>query len=87
MRSYLITFKSKNKNQIIKHISSFPGYAKIKKDVWIVKTKLVHKELRDNFKSLLDEGEDLLFVIDVTGQAWAATNIPHNVPNWLKEEL
>ena len=28
MRSYLITFKSENKNQIIKHIASFPGYAK-----------------------------------------------------------
>lgn len=87
MRSYLITFKSENKKQIIKHIASFPGYAKIKEDVWIIKTKLEHKELRDNFKSLLNEVEDLLFVIDVTGQAWAATNIQHDVPNWLKEFL
>lgn len=87
MRSYLITFKSENKKQIIKHIASFPGYGKIKEDVWIIKSNLKHKELRDNFGSLLKEGEDLLFVIDVTGQAWAATNIPHDVPNWLKEFL
>lgn len=40
MRSYLITFKSENKNQIIKHIASFPGYAKIKEDVWIAQTNL-----------------------------------------------
>ena len=83
MRSYLITFKSENKNQIIKHIASFPGYAKIKEDVWIINTKLEHKELRNNFLSLLNEGQDLLFVIDVTGRAWAATNIPHEVPDWL----
>ena len=87
MRSYLITFKSENKKQIIKHIASFSGYAKIKEDVWIVQTNLGHKELRDNFISLLKEGEDLLFAIDVTGAAWAATNIPDSVPKWLKEYL
>lgn len=86
MRSYLITFKSENINQIIKHIASFPGYAKIKEDVWIIQTNLRHKELRDNFNSLL-RAEDLIFVIDVTGQAWASTNIPHDVSNWLKEFL
>ena len=87
MRSYLITFKSENKKQIFKHINSFPGYAKIKEDVWIIQTNLGHKELRDNFLSLLKEGEDLLFVIDVTGRAWAATNISHDVSHWLKEYL
>ena len=87
MRSYLITFKSENKNQIIKHIASFPGYAKIKKDVWIIQTNMKHKELRDNFNSLLKEGEDLLFVIDVTDQAWASLNIPNDVSNWLKKFL
>ena len=87
MRSYLIAFKSENKKQIIKHIGSFPGYAKIKEDVWIIQTNMWHKELRDNFESLLKEGEDLLFAIDVTGAAWAATNLPHDVPSWLKEYL
>ena len=87
MRSYLITFKSENKKQIIKHIVSFPGYAKIKGDVWIIKSNMRHKEIRDNFLSLLKEGEDLLFVIDVDGRAWAATNLPHDVPSWLKEFL
>ena len=87
MRSYLITFKSENKNQIIKHISSFPGYAKIKEDVWIIQTNMKHKELRDNFNSLLKEGVDLLFVIDVTDQAWASLNIPNEVSNWLKKFL
>lgn len=87
MRSYLITFKSENKNQIIKHIASFPGYAKIKEDVWIIQTNMKHKELRDNFNSLLKEGVDLLFVIDVTYQAWASLNIPNEVSNWLKKFL
>lgn len=87
MRSYLITFKSENKNQIIKHIVSFPGYAKIKEDVWIIQTNMKHKELRDNFNSLLKEGVDLLFVIDVTDQAWASFNIPNDVSNWLKKFL
>jgi hypothetical protein len=87
MRSYLITFKSENKNQIIKHITSFPGYAKIKEDVWIIQTNLKHKELRDNFNSLLKEREDLLFVIDVNGSAWASLNIPKDVPDWLKKFL
>ena len=87
MRSYLITFKSENKKQIIKHIASFPGYAKIKEDVWIIQTNLKHKELRNNFDSLLKEGEDLLFVIDVNNSAWAATNLSHDVSNWLKEFL
>ena len=87
MRSYLITFKSENKNQIIKHITSFPGYAKIKEDVWIIQTNMKHKELRDNFNSLLKEGVDLLFVIDVTEQAWASLNIPNEVSNWLKKFL
>jgi hypothetical protein len=35
----------------------------------------------------LKEGEDLLFVIDVNGSAWASLNIPNNVSNWLKEFL
>lgn len=87
MRSYLITFKSENKKQIIKHIASFPGYAKIKDDVWIIQTNMGRKELRNNFISLLKEGEDLLFAIDVTGAAWAATNITNNVSKWLKDYL
>ena len=87
MRSYLITFKSENKNQIIKHLASFPGYAKIKEDVWIIQTNLRHKELRDNFNSLLKDGEDLLFVIDVNGSAWASLNIQNDVSNWLKKFL
>lgn len=87
MRSYLITFKSENKKQIIKHIGSFPGYAKIKDDVWIIQTNMGHKELRDNFISLLKEGEDLLFVIDVNGSGWASLNIPNEVSNWLKKFL
>lgn len=87
MRSYLITFRSENKKQIIKHITSFPAYAKIKEDVWIIKTNLNNTEIRDNFKSLLKEGEDLLFVIYVDGSAWAATNIPNSVSKWLKEFL
>lgn len=87
MRSYLITFKSENKNQIIKHIASFPGYAKIKEDVWIIQTNMKHKELRDNFNSLLKDGEDLLFVIDVNGSAWASLNIQNEVSNWLKKFL
>ena len=87
MRSYLITFKSENKKQIIKHIASFPGYAKIKEDVWIVQTNMKHKELRDNFNSLLKDGEDLLFVIDVNGSAWASLNIQNEVSNWLKKFL
>jgi hypothetical protein len=87
MRSYLITFKSENKNQIIKHIASFPGYAKIKEDVWIIQTNMKHKELRDNFNSLLKDGEDLLFVIDVNGSAWASLNIQNDVSNWLKKFL
>ena len=87
MRSYLVVFKSENKKQIIKYITSFLGYAKIKEDVWIVQTNLGHKKLRDNFISFLKEGEDLLFAIDVTGAAWAATNLPHDVPSWLKEFL
>jgi hypothetical protein len=87
MRSYLITFKSENKEQIIKHIKSFSGYAKIKEDVWIIQTNMKHKELRDNFNSLLKDGEDLLFVIDVNGSAWASLNIPNDVSNWLKKFL
>lgn len=46
-----------------------------------------HKELRDNFNSLLKEGVDLLFVIDVSDQAWASLNIPNDVSNWLKKFL
>lgn len=87
MRSYLITFKSENKKQIIKHLASFPGYAKIKEDVWIIQTNLRTKELRDNFDSLLKKGEDLLFVIDVNGSAWASLNIPNDVSKWLKKFL
>lgn len=87
MGSYLITFKSENKKQIIKHITSFAGYAKIKEDVWIIQTNLKRKELRDNFNSLLKEGEDLLFVIDVNGSGWASLNIPNEVSNWLKKFL
>ena len=65
MGTYLLTFKSENKDQIIKHIKSFKNWAKIKEDVWCIYTSLNSKSIRDNFTSLLKEGQDLFFVINV----------------------
>ena len=56
MGTYLLVFKSENKDQIIKHIKSFKNWAKIKEDVWCIYTSLNSKGIRDNFTSLLKEG-------------------------------
>ena len=40
MGTYLLVFKSDNKEQIIKHIKSFKNWAKITEDVWCINTSL-----------------------------------------------
>lgn len=87
MGTYLLVFKSDNKEQIIKHIKSFKNWAKIKEDVWCINTSLNSKSIRDNFTSLLKEGQDLLFVINIDESGWTALNLPTDVVKWLKNAL
>lgn len=87
MEAYLLVFKSDNKDQIIKHIKSFNNWAKIKEDVWCIYTSLNSKSIRDNFTSLLKEGQDLFFVINIDESGWASLNLPKDVVKWLKNAL
>lgn len=87
MGAYLLVFKSENKDQITKHIKSFNNWAKIKEDVWCIYTSLNSKNIRDNFTSLLKEGQDLFFVINVDESGWASLNLPTDVVKWLKNAL
>ena len=87
MGTYLLVFKSENKDQIIKHIKSFKNWAKIKEDVWCISTSLKSTSIRDNFNSLLEEGKDLFFVINVDESGWASLNLPPDVVKWLKNTL
>ena len=43
--------------------------------------------IRDNFTSLLKEGQDLFFVINVDESGWASLNLPTDVVKWLKKAL
>ena len=87
MGTYLLVFKSENKDQIIKHIKSFKYWAKIKEDVWCICTSLNSKNIRDNFTSILKEGQDLFFIINVDESGWASLNLPPEVSKWLKDNI
>lgn len=51
---------------------------------WLIKTSMSPKELREDLKSYLDSGDELL-VIDVTGANWAARGFSSY--QWLHDNL
>ena len=48
---------------------------------------VAQKWIRDNFTSLLKEGQDLFFVINIDESGWASLNLPTDVVKWLKNAL
>lgn len=51
---------------------------------WLIKTSMSPKELREDLKSYLDSGDELL-IIDVTGATWAARGFSSY--QWLHDNL
>lgn len=53
---------------------------------WLVKTSLRPKQLRDDLRQYLDDGDELL-VIDVSGDPAAWTGFKPRGSEWLKSNL
>jgi hypothetical protein len=76
MRSIVIAYDlvgtsetSADYKRLIERIKSYPNWAKLQKSMWVVRTDLSAREVRDDVWRFMD-ADDRLFVCVLTGEAW-----------------
>ncbi|MGW3485501.1 hypothetical protein [Rhodococcus indonesiensis] len=72
--------------KLIEKLKSYGTWWHHLDSLWIVKTDASAKEMRDDLKTLIDAGDELL-VINITGDAAAWTGFNDRGSKWLKENL
>ncbi|MEB3790114.1 hypothetical protein [Acinetobacter sp. IK40] len=87
MTVYSVTYdliKSKDYTKMIDGIKkvSVDNWARPTKSQWIITSTKTAEQVKDFLKDYMDS-DDILFVIEVNGDRWAASNIPNDVTNWM----
>jgi len=63
------------------YLQGFSGWIKPHPAIYLIKTSISVTTIRDNLKKLVHEN-DRVFVVDVSGSAWATYNLP-KTSEWL----
>lgn len=85
-RVYLISIEIENlsiKKAITLELRSFPAWAKVMKDVWLVKSHLSASEIRDKLKIPMHSG-DKVFVMRAS-KGWAYRGV--TVGEWIRRNI
>ncbi|HXH36902.1 MAG TPA: hypothetical protein VNJ54_21175 [Plantibacter sp.] len=87
-RKYRISYDLKSPGRDYEPVYDYlNGFANTRplESVWIVKSTKTATTIRDEIKALTDSS-DALFVVDITGKAWAALRVG-TAAAWLKAPL
>jgi hypothetical protein len=76
---------SQDYEAVIDYIKSH-NWAKPLKSLWLIKTNKTTSTVRDELKSITD-ANDKIFVVNITGDAWATARISSDVTQWMKNNL
>lgn len=90
MKTFLITYTLDRFEELYPTIStkikSYPKWARISQNTWLIQTDESVSEVRSDLKATINEDGTIL-VIDVSSSAWATFAISKNVTNWMKENI
>lgn len=90
MRTHLISYDlvapGRNYETLYDFLKSFGTRAKPLESLYLVRTSLSAKEVRDKIKSYIDTNDKVL-VIDVTGDASAWKGLPDSTGAWIKKHM
>jgi hypothetical protein len=92
MRAFLISYdlgspeSSSDYQRITDYIKSNFDYVKPLYSQYLVATDKSTATVRDELKGINDSNDKIL-VIDVTGDGWASINLPSSVTDWMKAKM
>ncbi len=90
MNTYLISYDlirpGKDYTHLHEHLKSYGDWAKPLESVWLIKSNLGAEQLRNTVQTHMD-GNDRIFVVDVTSRAAAWDKLPADVSTWIKNKL
>lgn len=90
MESFLISFHLNDQGDYAKvseQIRSYPKWARIVDNVWIVLSDNKLTEIRESISSLIDSKGGSVLVVKVTHAAWATYSVEKEVTDWMKENI
>jgi hypothetical protein len=80
-----------HKEQFEVYLQSSNNFAKISETVWIIKTTTDPTHIRDDFRSLMLQGNPTpngkIMAIDLKKNAWASFGFTEDVNSWMKNNL
>lgn len=90
MKTLLISFTLNNSdrdyNSISETIRSYPKWARLLSNTWIIRTNDKIVDVRSRLSSTINEDGRIL-VIDVTNSGWATYAIDSDITHWMKENI
>lgn len=90
MDRYLISFRLDNKedyNQVSDNIRSYPKWARVMENVWIVQSDSKLTDVREGISSLIKESGGSVLVIKINGAAWGTYSVKKEITDWMKENI
>lgn len=90
MKSYLISFNLQNPAAHLQNVSTllrtFPKWACIKEDLWIVRSKDNIEDTRQKIVTAM-EGQGFVMVINISDDAWGTYAVDREITDWMKENI
>ncbi len=90
MKSYLISFNLQNPTAHLQNVSTilrtFPKWARIKEDLWIVRSKDNIEDTRQKIVTAM-EGQGFVMVINISDDAWGTYAVDREITDWMKENI
>lgn len=89
MKSYLVSFKLNDQTKyegISALLRSFPKWACIIENVWIVCSDEKLVDIREKASNAIN-GNGIVMVMDVSGDAWGTYAVTKEVTDWMKTNI
>ena len=90
MDSYLITFHLNNQEdyaQVSERIRSYPKWARVMENVWIIKSDSKLTDIRESISSIIVESGGSVLVVKINNDAWGTYSVDKEVTDWMKENI
>lgn len=90
MNTYLISYDlirpHKDYPNLIAHLKSYTSWARPLESVWLIKSPLTAAQVRNAAQAHMD-GNDKMFVVDVTSRAAAWLHLSQELSDWIQNSL
>ena len=90
MDSYLISFQLNEQNnysQVAERIRTYPKWARVMMNLWIIQTYSKLTDVRESISSLLGDNGGSVLVIRLHNNAWGTYAVDKEVTNWMKDNI